>query len=102
MTIIRGTTPTIKYLFKVVDVSDLTEAILTVSQDGTVLIEKDISDATVGENDILFTLSQADTLKLDEDIPGKIMLNWVLGDGTRGASNITVISVRENDVSEVI
>ena len=102
MTIIRGTTPTIKYLFNIVDVSDMTDAILTVSQDGTVLIEKNISDASVEENALLFTLSQEDTLKLDEDIPGKIMLNWLLDDGTRGASNITVISIRENDVSEVI
>ena len=54
--IIIGTTPTITYKFKVVDVSEITVAILTIKERNTTLIEKDLSGATVGE-DTLSSLS---------------------------------------------
>ena len=48
--IIIGTTPTITYKFKVVDVTDIVLAILTIKERGTVIIEKDIEDAVIGED----------------------------------------------------
>lgn len=102
MTIIRGTTPTIKYTFKTIHGTDITVARFTVSQAGTVLVDKDLADAVVDSTSISWTMTQVETLKLDTDIPAKLMLNWKVADGTRGASKITIASIRENDVSEVI
>lgn len=102
MTIIRGTTPTIKYTFSVIAGTDLTVAVMTVSQNGTVLIEKDLSAGVADETSVSWVLSQEDTLKLDTDFAARITLNWKLADGTRGASKIAIASVEENDVSEVI
>ena len=47
--IIIGTTPTITYKFKVVNVADITVAILTIKERGVNIIELNLSDATVGE-----------------------------------------------------
>lgn len=102
MTIIRGTTPTIKYKFTTIHGTDITVAVFTASQNGTVLVEKDLSDAVADSTSISWLLSQVDTLKLDADVPAKLMLNWKIADGTRGASKVTIASVQENDVSEVI
>ena len=51
--IIIGTTPTITYKFKVVDVSEITVAILTIKERGVNIIELNLSDATVGEETAL-------------------------------------------------
>ena len=63
--IIIGTTPTIKYTFSEVNVSDLAVAILTCKQHDCVILEKSLTDATVGDKSLSWTLSQAETLKLD-------------------------------------
>lgn len=101
MDIIRGTTPSFVYTFSVVDVADITAAFFTVKQDGAVIITKDIIDAVVGTKTLTFELSQADTLKLA--FPEcKVMLNWKLTDGTRGASEERTIHVCDNQINEVI
>ena len=55
--IIIGTTPTITYKFKVVDVADITVAILTIKERGVNIIELNLSDATVGEDSLSWTLT---------------------------------------------
>lgn len=45
--IIIGTTPTITYTFKVVPVSSITKAVLTVKERATTIIEKDLSDGWI-------------------------------------------------------
>lgn len=102
MTIIRGTTPTIKYTFQVIAGTDLTAAVMTVSQNGTVLITKELAEGVADETSVSWVLSQDDTLKLDADFPARLTLNWKIADGTRGASKAAIASVEENDVSEVI
>ena len=99
--IIRLTTPTIKYGFKVVKVSDIAKAYLTIKQDGTAIIEKDLNDATVGEKDLSWRFSQEETKLMSI---GKItaMINWLLNDGTRGASGKTVLLIDGNFKDEVI
>lgn len=44
--IIIGTTPTITYKFKIVDVSDIAVAILTIKGRGTTVIEKTLAEVT--------------------------------------------------------
>lgn len=90
--IIRGTTPTLQYKFKTIKVSDITSAYLTVK--ATTNIEKDLSVATVGEDTISWTLTQAETLSFGDAV--SCMINWKLQDGTRGASAKTEIMVKEN------
>lgn len=99
-TIIRGTTPTIKYTFSTIQVSDLALAYLTIVQDGQTIIEHDLSEAIIGEADIAWTLTQAETLMLTRQ--ASAMLNWKLADGTRGASEKATIQMSENYKDEVI
>lgn len=100
-TIIIGTTPTITYRFKLVSVSDIVVAILTIKERGTTLIEKDLSDATVGEDTLSWTLSQEETLSIGVK-SASIMLNWLTADGTRGASREEVVHGVNNHIREVI
>lgn len=99
--IIIGTTPTITYKFKVVDVSEITVAILTIKERGTILIEKTLADANVGEDSLSWTLSQEETLSIGAK-SDSMMLNWKLADGTRGASDVVLITGGDNHIREVI
>ena len=99
--IIIGTTPTITYTFKVVPVSSITSAILTVKERGVNIIEKDLSDATVGEDSLSWTLTQEETLSIGAK-SASMMLNWKLADGTRGASDVVLITGGDNHIREVI
>ena len=99
--IIIGTTPTITYKFKVVDVADITVAILTIKERGVNIIELNLSDATVGEDSLSWTLTQEETLQLGAKT-ATMMLNWKTEDGTRGASEEVFIQGAPNHVREVI
>lgn len=99
--VILGTTPTFKYRFSIVEVSNITTAILTIKQDGVVVIEKTISDATADEEALYWTLSQAETLSLKTGL-ASVMINWKTNDGTRGASLEEQLNLIPNHVKEVI
>lgn len=98
--IIKGTTPTIKYTFMTIAVSDVTAAYLTIT-DGSNIIEKDISTADVTSTSIGWTLSQAETLSLTSSMV-TVRLNWKTNDGTRGASERAYVTVESNELDEVI
>lgn len=100
MRIVRGTTPTIRYTFSTIDVNNIIVAKLILEQGNTV-IEKDLSDATVGETYVEWTLSQEETLMLNEKPNCLVRLDWKLQDGTRGigkTANADVTSSAVNDV----
>lgn len=99
--IIIGTTPTITYTFKVVPVDSIVTAVLTIKERGVNIIEKDLSDATIGENTLSWTLTQEETLSIGVK-SASIMLNWLTADGTRGASREEVVSGANNHIREVI
>lgn len=99
--VVIGTTPIIKYEFRVVDVSDITIAYLTIKQNGVVKIEKDLNDAIIGESSISWRLSQRDTLGLKLGSV-EYRLNYKLEDGTRGASKLGTFRLLDNDKKEVI
>lgn len=98
--IIRGTTPTIKYTFRVVDPASITAAYLTIKKGGEIVIEKDLAAASVGDNSLSWTLTQSETLSVTG--AAEVMLNWLLNDGTRGASAQTTASFVPNHIEEVI
>ena len=99
--IIIGTTPTITYTFKVVPVSSIVKAVLTVKERGANIIEKDLSDATVEEDTLSWTLTQEETLSIGAK-SASMMLNWKLADGTRGASDVVLVTGGDNHIREVI
>ena len=65
--IVRGTTPTIRFTYENVQVSDFVTAYLTIAQRDKTIIEKDISDSYVNseKNYIEWKLSQEETLLLE-------------------------------------
>ena len=83
--IVRGTTPTIRYTFKKFSVDNIVEAYLTIKQ-GSVKIEKDITDGEKGDGYIEWTLTQAETLTLDDDAYMKVQCKYKLNDGKVCAS----------------
>lgn len=99
--IIRGTTPSIKYTFSTVDVSTISIAYLTIKIGKEVVIEKDLTSATIGSDYILWTLSQEESLQLDSK-EAKVMLNWKTSDGVRGAGEEKSITIVPNHKEVVI
>lgn len=100
-TIIRGTTPTLKYTFKSVQVSDISVAFLTIKQADEIIVRKALDAAVVGDGSISWTLTQTETLAV---APGQAeaMINWRTSDGTRGASFKTIVAINRNHIEEVI
>ena len=98
--IIRGTTPTITYNFSTVNVANITTAYMTIKTNCGVIIKKSLTDATVGEKSLSWTLSQEDTIAVAGD--AALMVNWKLNDGTRGASAETPVKFAPNHIVEVI
>jgi len=92
--ITRGTTPTIQYRFKTVDVTDLVVADMRIKQK-CVVIDKALSDATVvhdeSNNYLSWTLTQAETLSLNAFDNLEIQCRWKLDSGVTGASAISAM-----------
>jgi len=99
--IVRGTTPTIQYTFSRINPANITTAYLTVTQDGVTIVERGIDTMSLGNEDIAWTFTQEETLSM-KATEIRVMLNWLLQDGTRGASKKAKILVQDNDKAEVI
>lgn len=97
-----GTTPSIRYDFKVMDPADFVQAILTIKDGNEEKIRKTLEDAQIGDGYIEFRLSQEETLSLGAGGRYEMMLNYKTTDGTRGASHTEMIICADNHISEVI
>lgn len=101
--IIIGTTPTIKYTFKIVDPADFAEAILTIKDSRKQeKLRKTLDTATVGTDYIEWTLTQEETLSLGTGSALSMMLNWLTHGGTRGASAEESVVAVNNHIREVM
>lgn len=100
--IIRGTTPPVKFTFGEISVSDITAAYFTIQQAGKTVIEKDLTTATIGEEDLLWTLTQEESLQLDAKLNALLICDWKLNDGTRGRSQVLDVNVGNPGKNEVI
>ena len=100
-TIVVGTTPTIQFKFKTISPSDLIQAKMTIKGKNAILLSKFLSEATIGEDNISWKLSQAETLSLGVGTR-TMMLNWLTADGTRGVSPKETVNVTDNDIAEVM
>lgn len=85
----RGTTPTIKYKFETVDVTDIAVAYFTLRQ-GALVIEKTLEEADVvhteEDNYLSWRLTQAETLSIADKSNVEMQCRWKLRDGTAGES----------------
>ena len=100
--IITGTTPSIRWVLEEINTSEIVVAYMTIKQNGQIVIEKDLSDAIVGENLLLWTLTQEETLRLATKQYAYIMCNWRRGENIRGASPTLKVMILENQKPEVI
>ena len=99
--IIRGTTPTIQFTFNNVPVGNISTAVMTIRQACAKKAEKDLTEATAGDKTLSWTLTQEESLSLANGVC-KIQCNWLLADGTRGASKIYNVEITANQIHEVI
>ena len=110
MPIIRYTTPTIRFEFSDINVTDISVAYLTFRQGNQVVIERDLSTAevvhtedgqTVTANYISWTLEQTETKNLSK-MTAIIYCDWKLSDGTRGRSHKLSTPVEDTGKQEII
>ena len=86
--ICRGTTPTIKFVFKTINTSDIVVAYLTVEQKDVKLFEKTLADATVGKGYLEWTLTQEETLLFDEKSNLKLQCRYKTAGGSAYGTKI--------------
>ena len=112
MPIIRYTTPTLKFTFSDIDVTNITSAYLVIKQSGRAIIERDLTtanvvhsvlsrDGTETENYLSWLLTQTETSKLGKT-NCTIYCDWKLQDGTRGRSHLLSTAVEDSGKQEVI
>lgn len=101
MIIIRGTTPTIIVTFNQVNVNDLTDGYLVIKQELQNVIQKPLTEATIENNYVSYTLTQEETLSLTSGVQGKLMFDWLVG-STRGRSQVEKVCVTDSGMDEVI
>lgn len=100
--IIRGTTPTIKFVFNTISVQSITTAYFLIKSGSKIIIEKDLSTATVENNNLSWKLTQEESLMLSAGGSVVLMCDWKLADGTRGRSKIETCKVAPAGKGEVI
>ena len=86
---IRGTTPTLKFIIPF-DTSLLADAYVTLSQNGEIVIEKQLNDCSVDKRKLSVRLTQEETLKLQCDCNTEIQLRAKTLEGEALASEIFV------------
>ncbi len=99
--IILGTTPTILFEFRNVTPSEFVAAEMTIKGRGGILLTKTLSTAVIGNAQLSWKLSQQETINLGVGTY-KIMCNWLLVDGTRGACEETQLQVLANHKNDVL
>ena len=82
----RGTTPTLKFTIGV-PTENIVEMNIAFSQGGAVVLEKKLSDVTVSDGVVSLRLSQADTLKLNQNADVRIQIRILYADGSAIASD---------------
>lgn len=63
--IMQSTTPTVRFTFKVINVPDIIEAYLTIKQEGKLIAERDLNEATIEDKALAWVLTQEETLKIN-------------------------------------
>ena len=98
--IVKGTTPTLQFTFDSIDPTTITTAILTIKCRNTIVLRKELSEATVTSNAISWVLTQAETLGINGLT--EVVANWLTTGGVRGVSKRTDVRFTSNPIEEVI
>lgn len=88
---IRGTTPKLEFTIPF-DTSQLAEAYITISQKGSIVIDKPLSEIICDGNVMSLHLTQEETLKLKADSIAEIQIRVRTNLGEALASNIIQVS----------
>lgn len=86
MSIVRGTTPTIRYTFDVVDPANIVTAYLSIKQRQGIIIERDQTTMTTNASSVEWTLTQEETLQLNDGLPCEVQMRYRTVDGKAYAS----------------
>ena len=100
--IVRYSTPTIQINFNTIDPATIAEAYLVFKRAGVVVLTKELTEATVDETWISWTLTQAETGAMLVNTSVTVCCDWKLNDGTRGRSHTKDFRIAETGVDEVI
>lgn len=98
--IIKGTTPTIKWKFSTVDVANIAAAYFVMKSDEH-SIEKTLASAAIADNALSWTLTQQETLAMEQH-DYILLLDWKLADETRGTGKPALIRILPAVKNEVI
>lgn len=98
--IVKGTTPTLQFTFNSISPSSITTAILTIKCRNTIVLRKELSEATVTSKAISWKLTQAETLGINGLT--EIVANWLTSGGVRGVSQRVDVRFTSNPIEEVI
>lgn len=86
--LIRGTTPSLKFTYSDIDIGSINVAYLTIRQLGSNIIEKELSEATVGSDYLLWKLTQEETLLIRANTKLEVQCRLKLNDDTAIASKV--------------
>lgn len=100
--IIRGTTPTIKFIFNTIEVANITTAYFSIKNGQKTIVQKDLSSAIISSNSLAWKLSQQESFLLPMGGSVTVVCDWKLADGTRGRSKIESYRVAAAGKSEII
>lgn len=100
--IIRGTTPLVKFTFSKVLPSEIAAAFLVVKQDDRIVFEKPLADATVGTSTISWRLQQEDTFMLAPKKNALLTCDWRTAAGVRSKSHTLAAFVENGGKDEII
>ena len=105
MVLVRGTTPSFEITFNTVSVSDIVVAYLVFKSGGKIVLEKDLTTATVGDKTLTWTLSQEESFLVGRSNSVRhvdVVCDWKLSDGTRGRSSVAPCIIELPGKNEVI
>ena len=89
----RATTPKQTFTLDLQDVADLTQILITYSQRGTIMFEREKDAMTIEDKTVWFRLTQEETLSLRENVPVEIQVRVFTPDGNALASEVFEVSV---------
>lgn len=96
-----GSTP--KHSFELpFPASELAVAYVTYTQDGHLMLEKELSDFQQEGNVVSYRLTQEETLRFKEGRPVRLQFDFRSHSGVRAPSDIITLTVGETHIKEVI
>lgn len=101
-TIARWTTPSIRYKPSQVEVDDIEEIYVVLSQNDKEKLRKSKADASISEDGFIWSFTQEDTGDLVANSTVKIQIDYVTNNGQRYTTKAVMTDLINSAVNEVI